>query len=84
MDEKRLAEIQKRLDDGCSGHEVNGALEYCCCFEDEALELLAEVQRLRPLVRDYIGLIESDYPLHGHYGEQHRLAKIALGDTPDV
>jgi hypothetical protein len=43
--------------------------------------LLAEVRTLRPLVREYAGLIESDYPLTGHYGEQHRRARMALGEA---
>jgi hypothetical protein len=45
------------------------------------VELVAEVRLLRDLVRDYAGLLESDYPLSGHHGEQYRRAKAALGEA---
>ncbi len=46
MDEQRLAEIEKRLRDGCSGHEYGTEYVSCQCFEDDAEALLAEVRRL--------------------------------------
>jgi hypothetical protein len=51
MNEQRLAEIEARLERGCGGHEIDGDLFTCSCFEDEAIDLAAEVRRLREQMR---------------------------------
>jgi hypothetical protein len=88
MDEQRLAEIAAHALDArhrLTRPEPISRLTYEMYFVDypeHALELVAEVRRLRALAREYAALIESDYPLSGHYGEQYRQAKAALGETP--
>lgn len=48
MSDARLAEIQGSLAMGCAGHEESdGFISSCVCFEDVAMELIAEVRRLR-------------------------------------